>query len=111
MKTIEQFKEEYIANLDITGNLTKTDIIEQNMNAIDAGVEFAQRWIPVKKYQYGYYREQLDQIIDRLPVLILFTNGVIELAKSVDDLPDTTCFFESYRPIYRDWETDRKSVV
>ena len=49
MKTIEQFKEEYIANLDITGNLTKTDIIEQNMNAIDAGVEFAQRWIPVEE--------------------------------------------------------------
>lgn len=47
MTPLEQFKEEYIAKLEATDNLTKVDIIEQNMNAIDAGVEFAQRWIPV----------------------------------------------------------------
>lgn len=49
MKTLEQFKEEYIAKLETTDNLIKIDIIEQNMNAIDAGVEFAQRWIPVEE--------------------------------------------------------------
>ena len=55
MKTIGQFKEEYIANLDKTGDLTKIDIIEQNMNAVDAGVQFAQRWIPVEEESPAEY--------------------------------------------------------
>ena len=49
MTPLEHFKEQYIAKLETTDNLTKLDIIEQNMNAIDAGVEFAQRWIPVEE--------------------------------------------------------------
>jgi hypothetical protein len=47
MRTITEFKDDYIDNLENSGMLTKVDIIEQNLNAIDAAIEFAQRWINV----------------------------------------------------------------
>lgn len=44
MKTIDDAKFEYLDNADLS-----CDIIEQNMNAFDAGVKFAQRWIPTNE--------------------------------------------------------------
>ena len=58
MKSIEEFKFEYVDNLEDKGILTKMDIIEQNLNAIDAGIEFTQRWIPVEEElptEQGHY--------------------------------------------------------
>ena len=49
MKTIEEAKYDYCDNLKMSPLTTKMDIIEQNMNAFDAGVEFAQRWIPIEE--------------------------------------------------------------
>lgn len=45
--TIEEAKENYVINLENTGILTKQDIIEQNLNAFDAGVEYATQLIDV----------------------------------------------------------------
>jgi len=47
MKTISDAKSEYIDRIILSGETKKTGIIAQNMNAFDAGIEFAQRWIPV----------------------------------------------------------------
>jgi len=49
MKTIEQFKDEYLQKIYLNESLCKMDILEQNLNAIDATIEFAQRWIPVEE--------------------------------------------------------------
>jgi len=46
MKTIEDAKCDYCTKTDMSDR----DIsIEQKMNAFDAGVEFAQRWIPIEE--------------------------------------------------------------
>lgn len=53
MSNLQEKKEDYILSLDNSGQLTKIDIIEQNLNAIDFGYELCQkeyeeklRWIP-----------------------------------------------------------------
>jgi hypothetical protein len=56
MKTIDDAKFDYVANANLT-----IDIIEQNMNAFDAGFEFAQRWIPVEEE----FPEQLMPLANR----------------------------------------------
>ena len=49
MKTIEEAKIKYCEKIASSPTLLRMDIIEQNMNAFDAGVEFAQQWINPKK--------------------------------------------------------------
>jgi hypothetical protein len=49
MKTIKEAKCKYCEKTASSPTMLKTDIIEQNMNAFDAGVEFAQRWIPIEE--------------------------------------------------------------
>ena len=53
MSNLQEKKEDYILSLDNSGQLTKMDIIEQNLNAIDFGYELCKReyeeklrWIP-----------------------------------------------------------------
>ena len=54
MSNLQEKKEDYILSLDNSGQLTKMDIIEQNLNAIDFGYEQCKkeyeeklRWIPI----------------------------------------------------------------
>lgn len=56
MTNLQEKKEDYILSLDNSGQLTKMDIIEQNLNAIDFGYELCKReyeeklrWIPVEE--------------------------------------------------------------
>lgn len=56
MSNLQEKKEDYILSLDNSGQLTKMDIIEQNLNAIDFGYELCKReyeeklrWIPVEE--------------------------------------------------------------
>jgi hypothetical protein len=49
MKTVKEAKIKYCENIASSTTMLRMDIIEQNMNAFDAGVEFAQRWIPIEE--------------------------------------------------------------
>ena len=56
MSNLQNEKENYVVKLELSGQLTKMDIIEQNLNAIDFGYELCQkeyeeklRWIPVEE--------------------------------------------------------------
>lgn len=44
----EQAKQKWIESLEIADTLTKTDTVEQNMNAFDAGWDCARQWISVE---------------------------------------------------------------
>ena len=63
MKTIEEAKIKYCEKIESSPAMLRVDIIEQNMNAFDAGVEFAQRWIPVE--------EELPEIGEKVQVKLL----------------------------------------
>ena len=67
MSNLQEKKEDYILSLDNSGQLTKMDIIEQNLNAIDFGYELCKR----------EYEEKLrwTHVFEELPDL----NSVIEL--------------------------------
>lgn len=78
MSNLQEKKEDYILSLDNSGQLTKMDIIEQNLNAIDFGYELCKReyeeklrWIPVeekvpeiKKDTYQVLIERQDGMLD-----------------------------------------------
>ena len=78
MSNLQEKKEDYILSLDNSGQLTKMDIIEQNLNAIDFGYELCRReyeeklrWIPVeekvpeiKKDTYQVLIERQDGMLD-----------------------------------------------
>ena len=56
MSNLQGKKEDYILSLDNSCQLTKMDIVEQNLNAIDFGYELCKReyeekirWIPVEE--------------------------------------------------------------
>ena len=56
MPNLQEKKEDYILSLDKSGKLTKMDIIEQNLNAIDFGYDICKkeyeeklRFIPVQE--------------------------------------------------------------
>lgn len=56
MSNLQEKKEDYILSLDKSGKLTKMDIIEQNLNAIDFGYDICKkeyeeklRWIPIQE--------------------------------------------------------------
>ena len=56
MSNLQEKKADYISSLDNSDKLTKMDIIEQNLNAIDFGYEICKkeyeeklRWIPIEE--------------------------------------------------------------
>ena len=62
MSNLQEKKEDYFLSLDNSGQLTKMDIIEQNLNAIDFGYEQCKkeyeeklRFIPVEENLPKYY--------------------------------------------------------
>lgn len=60
MKTIEEEKLNHISNL--LEKELKKDLIEQRMDSFDCGVEFAQRWIPIKE-EFPEIKEKPYQVI------------------------------------------------
>ena len=67
MSNLQEKKEDYILSLDNSGQLTKMDIIEQNLNAIDFGYELCQK----------EYEEKLQKAISALKIEIDYPECVL----------------------------------
>lgn len=102
MKTIEQAAMEYAIQREVDS--TELQYIGKYQKSFKAGVEFAQRWIPIDRCTNGYITAQsLSDIERNLPVIMNDEDGVNDdeyvIIKYVSDLLEMDESFTHWRPI------------
>lgn len=101
MKTIEEKAIEYCSETEENGYKF---VLRSPFESFKAGVEFAQRWIPINRCTNGYITTQsLSDIERNLPVIMDDEDGVKDdeyvIIKYVSDLLEMDESFTHWRPI------------